>query len=178
MGGPVEVVGWRASGAAAARSEAFPKAGRRPRSFTGFRSGGRNRQGGEGGSRGVLAPGAAPSLASSRTRRLKRLEPLPWANTINPCASSGMRKVPASPMGGTHTSTADFVLPRLVDHSSACLDQSAFVLAKSRHALCMRASTLADACACQPAIAAAAAPLSADSAPSPARSEAVAAMSL
>ena len=66
----------------------------------------------------------------------------------------------------------------LVGHSSAPFDQGAFVLVKSRHAFRRRAPMPIDACACQPAIAAAAVPLSEDSAPSPSKSEVVIAMSL
>ena len=41
---------------------------------------------------------------SAVLRGLWRLEPLPWANTINPSAAFGMFMVPARPSGGMATS--------------------------------------------------------------------------
>lgn len=60
-----------------------------------------------------LLTAAVEIEAFSHLHGLKRLEQPPGANTINPCAPSGMHKVTASPMGGAHTSTEDFVLRRL-----------------------------------------------------------------
>jgi len=56
--------------------------------------------------RRVANPCEFNAFATAVLRGLKRLEPLPWANTTMAHASSGMRNVPGSPTGGMLTSNS------------------------------------------------------------------------